>query len=192
MVMTSMDGSAEEKNKSCADVEYHSFSSCQVDINDNNIVNLNFKKLFLELSDREFNDLLRIRLKLPVFKERNEVEVEPEREYWLPNYTIEQLFNDMSETVEFVTVKGKSNQVCKYRDRALKIFKLAGNTKSNLDFVINFSDLSLRLIAEPKVLDKMSADHVLKQAVGKIFESIDSNRYCSLGIAKRITVRFDK
>jgi hypothetical protein len=188
-----MNNSSEQQNKSRVDAEDRSFSSCQVDINDhNNTVNASFKKLFLELPDKLFYDLLEIRLKLPVFKERNEVEVEPEREYWLLSYTIEQLFNDMSGTVEIVTVRGKSNQVCKYRDRALKIFKSVGNTKSNLDFVINFSDLSRRLIAELKVLDKMSADYVLKQAVGKIFESIDSKRYCSLEIGKRITVRFDK
>lgn len=161
---------------------------------DNNTVNceISFKKQFLELPDKKFNELLRIRFRLPVLKERNEVKVEPEREYWLPSYTIDQLFNEMSETVEIVTVGGKRNHIYKYHDRALKIFELVGNTKSSLEFVIKFSDLSPRLIAELKVMDKMSADYVVKQAVGKIFESINSERYHNLGVSKRLKVRFDR
>jgi hypothetical protein len=151
--------------------------------------NINFKKLFLELPDKKFYELLKIRLRLPVLKERDEVEVEQEREYWLQSFTTDQLLNEMSETV---TVGEKQNQIYKYYDRALKIFKLVGDTKSNLDYVINFSDLSPRLIAELKVLDKKSADYVIKLVVDKIFESVDSERYHNLGVSKRLKVRFDR
>jgi hypothetical protein len=98
----------------------------------------------------------------------------------------------MSATPEIVTVGIRRNHVYKYRDRALKIFELFRITNSNLDFVINFSDLSPRLIAELKVLDKKSADYVVKQAVDKIFESINSERYYNLGVSKRLKVRFDR
>jgi hypothetical protein len=196
MVMISVDNRVKQQHKSCA--EYHGLSSSSKDnsnVNDDSDTvnrNINFKKQFLELPDIKFNELLRIRFKLPVLKERNEVEVEPKREYWLLSYTIDQLFNEMSETVEIVIVGGKRNHTYKYHDRALKIFELFGITKSNLDFVINFSDLSPRLIAELKVLDKKSADNAIKLAVDKIFESIDSERYRNFDVSKRLKVRFDR
>jgi hypothetical protein len=147
---------------------------------------------FLKLPDKIFYDWLRIRLNLPVLKESNEVEVESEREYWGESYTIDQLFREISSTIETVTVEGKKIRVRKYYNQALKIFRFTNITKSNLDFIINLSDLSARLIAELKVLDKVRADYVLKQAVGGIFENIDSNRYHSTGFVKKLSVRLDR
>ena len=178
-----MDNLVKQEKKSSADLEYNSFSSWannkdNDDIADNNDYN-KFKKLFLELPDKIFYDLLKIRLKLPVFKERDEVEVEPDREYWPESYTIDQLFNEISRTVEIITFNGKKITVRRYYNRALKIFKFISFAKSDLEFVINISDLSPRVIAELKVLDKISADYVLKQAVFGIFQNINSERYHS-------------
>jgi hypothetical protein len=195
MVMT-MDNLVKQEKKSYVDLKYHSFSSWannkdNNDIADNNDYN-KFKKLFLELPDKIFYDLLRIRLKLPVLKESNQVAVEPEREYWVENFTIDRLFNEISRTVEIIAFNGKRITVRKYYNRALKIFKFISFAKSDLEFVINISDLSPRIIGELKVLDKVSVDYVLKQAVGGIFQNINSERYYSLGFAKRLAVRLDR
>jgi hypothetical protein len=186
--------STKQEDTSRADLECHSFTSPHSDHKDNDdiVSHIISLKEFLELPDKLFYCWLKIRLELPVLKESNQVVVEPGREYWRESYTIDQLFREISSTIEIVTVEGKKIGVRKYYNRALKIFRFINITKSNLDFIINFSDLSPRLIAELKVLDKMSADYVLKQAVGGIFENIDSKRYHSLGFAKKLVVRLDR
>jgi hypothetical protein len=51
------------------------------------------------------------------------------------------------------------------------------------------SDLTTRIIAELRSLD--DPQDVLKQAVGRIFENIDSRQY-HLSIARKLKVRLDK
>ena len=150
------------------------------------------KELFLNIPDKLLYDLLRIRLKVPELPESAHISIDEEREIWLESYTTDQLFKEISRTIEIVTSDGKVIHVRKYYNRALKIFKFIDIAKSDLEFVINISDLSPRLIAELKTLDKISADYVLKLAVGGIFENINSKRYHSLGFAKRLKVRLDR
>ena len=186
--------SPKPKNKPCVGSvleclthdEYVSLSS----YSENGTTNL--KELFLIIPDTLFYDLLRIRLKLPELPERAHINVDEKREIWLESYTTDQLFKEISRTIEIVTSNGKEIHVRKYYNRALKIFKFIDIAKSDLEFVINISDLSPRLIAELKTLDKISADYVLKLAVGGIFENINSKRYHSLGFAKRLKVRLDR
>lgn len=153
---------------------------------------MSLKELFLKIPDELFYTLLRIRLKLPVLEESKQVCVEYEREYYVNSFTIDQLFKEISSTVEIVAIGGKEIKVRKYYNRALKILKFVNLTKQDLEFVINISDLSPRIIAELKTLDKIDGDYVLKQAVGGIFENINSKRYHNLGFAKRLGVRLDR
>ncbi len=166
--------------------EYISLSS----YSENNTTDL--RELFLGIPDKLFYELLRKRLRLPVLKESVNADIDEEREYLLESYTTDQLFKEISKAGEVVTSNGKEIRVREYYNRALKIFKFIDIAKSDLEFVINISDLSPRLIAELKTLDKISADYVLKLAVGGIFENINSKRYHSLGFAKRLKVRLDR
>lgn len=195
--MTSMDNCAEQQHKSYADLKFHSFSSWRSNnkdnVADNNTVNHNVSlKEFLELPDRLFYDWLRIRLNIPVLEESNQVSIEEKREYFTNSFTIDQLFSEISRIVETVTIGGKKIKVRKYYNRALQILKFVNITKQDQEFVINISDLSPRIIAELKTLSKLDADYVLKQAVGGIFENINSKRYHSMGFARRLQVRLDK
>lgn len=157
---------------------------------ENNTTNL--KELFLFIPDKLFYDLLRIRLKLPELPESVHITMDDKREIWLESYTTDQLFKEISIAREIITSNGKEIHVRKYYNRALKIFKFINIAKSDLEFVINISDLSPRLIAELKTLDKISVDYVLKLAVGGIFENINSKLYRSLGFEKRLKVRLDR
>lgn len=153
---------------------------------------MDIKELFLKLPEKRFHDLLRIRLNGSVLEENVQEVIEDDREYWLPSYSIDQLFSEISRTVTTITANGKQIRVRKYYNRALKIFKFISVTNSDLEYIIDISDLSPRLIAELKTLDKMTADYVLKLAVGGIFENINSQKYHKLGFAKRLKVRLDR
>jgi hypothetical protein len=147
---------------------------------------------FLKLPEIQFYDLLRIRLKLPALAEYADTVLEDDREYWVPSYLVDQLHGEISRVRIYITVSGKQIHVRKYYNRALKIFRFISVATSDLEFVINISDLSPRLIAELKTLDKISADYVLKLAVGGIFENINPQKYHRLGFAKRLKVRLDR
>jgi hypothetical protein len=188
-----MDSSTEQQHKCYADLKFHSFSSWHSNnedkdnVADNNTVNhIVSLKEFLELPDKLFYDWLRIRLNIPVLEESNQVSIEEEREYFTNSFTIDQIFSEISRLVEIVTIGGKEIKVRKYYNRALQIVKFVNLTKQDQEFVINISDLSPRIIAELKTLSKLDADYILKQAVGGIFENINSKRYHSMGFAKEI------
>jgi hypothetical protein len=104
----------------------------------------------------------------------------------------DQLCSELSKTIEVVTNNGKDIRIRKYYGRALKIMKFICIAKSDLEFIIDISDLLSKLIAELKVLDKMSAEYVLKLAAAGIFENINAKRYHSRGFAKRLKVRLDR
>ena len=160
--------------------------------NRDSTLKVNIKELFLKLPDKQFYDLLRIRLNGPVLEENVQEGIEDDREYWLPSYSVDQLHREISKVVTTITVNGKKIHVNKYYNRALKIFKFVSIARSDLEFIINISDLSPRLIAELKTLDKTTVEYVLKLAVCGIFENISSERYRRLGVAKRLKVRLDR
>jgi hypothetical protein len=157
-----------------------------------NVLREGIKELFLELPEVQFLDLVRTRLKPANSEDSIQESIEDDREYWLPSYLVDRLHGEMSRTKITITASGKQIHIRKYYNRARKIFKFISIAKSDLEFVINISDLSPRLIAELKILDKMNADYVLKLAVGGIFENINSKLYQRLGFAKRLKVRLDR
>jgi hypothetical protein len=67
----------------------------------------------------------------------------------------------------------------KYYNRAYHFLKI-GAFKPSPHFVVNLSDLSTispRLIKEIQELDKADRAYVLRQAVGRIFEDVNSDLY---------------
>ena len=122
----------------------------------------------LKLSDEEFYRLVARRLNMPLSNDKiNEVKIERahEREYWLKEFLIDELFLKIAQTKEVITHHDKSVKVHKYYSQALRNWKwlpIAG--KHTPEFVINITDLTPRIMAELKVLDKISYNYV-NQAV---------------------------
>jgi hypothetical protein len=79
----------------------------------------------------------------------------------------------------------KSITVYKYYQQALSLRKWIPIARPAPEFVVNISDLSARIVAELKILD--DSQIVLKQAVGRIFENIDTCQY-HLSIAQFLEV----
>jgi hypothetical protein len=112
-----------------------------------------------------------------------------EEEYWTEEYLIDQIFLMLA----VCKIYKKHNRDCgitvyKYYSQAFRLFKpiIICDPDNPPEFIISISDLTPRIIAELETLD--DSYYVLKLAVGRIFENIDSNRY-HLTIASKLKVR---
>ena len=85
----------------------------------------------------------------------------------------------------------KKVTICKYYSQALRLQKWIPIAKPAPEFNINICDLTPRIVVELKTLEKSGYDYVTKQAVGRIFENIDSREF-HLSIAQKLKVRLDK
>jgi hypothetical protein len=88
--------------------------------------------------------------------------------------------NDQGQTL---TVKKK------YRRQAYDLLPRIPVAKPTPTFVINTSDLTPRLLQELKESVKEERRYVVTEAVGRIFESINSRLY-HLSIARKLKVEF--
>jgi hypothetical protein len=103
---------------------------------------------------------------------------------------VEQLFLELACTKLIVSHDGKCGiTVHKYYNQALALRNWILFTRPAPEFVVNLSDLSTHVIAELKTLQ--DPQDVLKQAVGRIFENIDSVQY-HLSIADQLLVRLEE
>jgi hypothetical protein len=115
---------------------------------------------------------------------------------WTEEFLIDELFLQLVGTKMIVKHNdGKCITVHKYYNQAYRLRKwIPIATKKPIpaetEFVINLSDLTTRIISELKALDKEGSQYVLKQAVGRIFENIDSRQH-HLSIARKLKVRLD-
>ena len=100
------------------------------------------------------------------------------------------MFLQIAGTKETIKYNGKNLTIYKYYNQALRLFHWIPITKPTAEFVINVSDLTPRIVAELKSLEKASCDYVLRQAAGRIFENIDFRQY-HLSIARKLKVRLD-
>jgi hypothetical protein len=141
----------------------------------------------LELPEKDFWDLVRLRLNLP--PQQNHIDANEHIEYWTEEYLIDELFLQLASTKQTMYHNDKSITVYKYYHQALALRKWIPIARPAPAFVVNMSDLSVRLLAELKILDDPQI--VLKQAVGRIFENIDAGQY-HLSIASKLKVRFKK
>jgi hypothetical protein len=103
---------------------------------------------------------------------------------------IDELFLQLATTKSLVSHNGRCGiTVRKYYNQALALCKWIPIARPAPKFVVDISDLSARIVAELKVLNDPQI--VLKQAVGRIFENIDSRQY-HLSIASKLKVRLSK
>lgn len=101
-----------------------------------------------------------------------------EHSWWTEERLIDELF------LRLATIPDR-----KYYNQALTLRKWIPISKPAPEFVVNMSDLTPRLIAELQALDDSYT--IVKLAVGRIFENIDSEQY-HLSIASKLRVRIDK
>jgi hypothetical protein len=104
---------------------------------------------------------------------------------WTTECLIDELFLRLASTKQTILYNDKSIAVYKYYHQALALRKWIPIAKPAPEFVVNISELSVRLIAELKILDDPQI--ILKQAVGRIFENIDARQY-HLSIAQFLEV----
>jgi hypothetical protein len=139
----------------------------------------------LRLPEKDFWNLVSIRLNLPSQNLILVIDANEHIEYWTEACLTEELFLQLASTKQTVSHDDKSITVYKYYHQALTLRKWIPIARPVPAFVINISDLSARIVAELKILDDPRI--VLKQAVGRIFENIDSRQY-HLSIAQSLEV----
>jgi hypothetical protein len=117
-------------------------------------------------------------------------------EEWTIEKASDELFLCLARKREIISDKSEDGRVTYYRKyyhQALKLFKWIPIAKPSPEFVINVSDLPPRIIQElqQNITNNRTRRYVVTQAVGHIFENIDS-RYYHLSIARNLCVRFEK
>ncbi len=109
---------------------------------------------------------------------RNSATLRVEHEWWTEERLIDELF------LRLATIPAH-----KYYNQALTLHKWIPLSKPAPEFIVNMSDLTPRLVAELQHLDDSYT--VVKLAVGRIFENIDSDQY-HMSIASKLRVRVDE
>lgn len=109
---------------------------------------------------------------------------------WLVSYIIDRLKQHLAYVRQTLTndkhgiIEGR-----KYYDQAYRMQNI-GAFKPTPSFIIHLSDLTPKLIKEISDLDNESRSFVLCQAVGRIFEDINSELYHN-SISKVLKVRLE-
>jgi hypothetical protein len=155
----------------------------------------NLINAILELSEKDFLDLMDIRLNRPKglrIQGQEYVEIVDANdkpsivERFSELYLVELLFIELATTKLIVSHNGTCGiTVHKYYNQALALRRWIPRARPALAFVIDSSDLSARVVAELKVLN--DSQSILKQAVGRIFENIDELQY-HMAIARALEV----
>jgi hypothetical protein len=147
----------------------------------------------IRLPDEQFYGLVAKRLNIPLSANQMiEREINAaEREYWTEECLVEELFLRIARTKEAIIHNGKRVTIHKYYNQALRLRKWIPIAKPTPEFVIYISDLTPRIMVELGALEKYNYNYVMKQAVGRIFENIDSREY-HLSITRKLKVRLDK
>jgi hypothetical protein len=120
---------------------------------------------------------------------------EKECNCWSTNYTIDHLKQHLATVSHsFILDNGKHVKSRKYYDQAFHLLKI-GAFKPALPFIIYLSDLEndsfliKELVEAGK--DNETLGYVLRQAVGRIFEDINSELYHN-SISKVLKVKIEK
>jgi hypothetical protein len=163
----------------------------QVKGTDSSFINTAVINQMLRLPEGEFWKLVSMRLNVPLSKTERQFGAE-NREYWSWNYLVEEIFLRIAPLKALVTHNGKQISIYKYYNQALRLKKWIPIAKPPVEFVINASDLTIRMLAELKALGPEGAQQVLKLAVALIFENIAGPRYTHRSILRNLKVRSDK
>jgi hypothetical protein len=112
-----------------------------------------------------------------------------EQEHWTESYLVDRLKQRLATFEASITCSDDERVYDhgKYYQEAHKSL-LIGALKPVPPFVIYLSDLSPKIIKELYDLDRESRKYVLKQALGRIFEDINSELYHN-SISKVLVVK---
>lgn len=111
-------------------------------------------------------------------------------ERWTTEYLVDQLFLHLDSFTEIIkNDQGQTLAVKKYSQQAYELLPRIPVAKPTPTFIINTSDLTPRLLQELKQSVKEERRYVVMQAVGRIFENINSRLY-HLSIARKLKVEF--
>jgi hypothetical protein len=146
----------------------------------------------LLLHEEEFWRLVSIRLNVPLSKANQKELGDEHREYWSWNYLVQEIFLQIASSKVLVTHNDKQISIYKYYGQALRLKKWIPIAKSPVEFVINASDLTVRILAELKALHPEESQQVLKLVAVHIFENIVGPRYTHSSIVRNLGVRLDK
>lgn len=114
------------------------------------------------------------------------------REYWSWNYLVEEIFLQIAPIKIVVTHNGKQISIHKYYSQALRLRKFIPIAKPQVDYVINASDLTVRMLAELMALGPEGSQQVLRLVVLNLFENIVGPRHTHRSIARNLKVRLDR
>jgi hypothetical protein len=140
----------------------------------------------LEIPEEDFWDLIDSRLNRPKGmlrlpgQERLEIIDANDKpsmvERWTEECLIDALFLELATTKSLVSHNGRCDIIIHiYYNQALALRKWISIARPPPAFVVDSSDLSTRVVAELKVLNRPQI--ILKQAVGRIFENVDELQY---------------
>jgi hypothetical protein len=142
--------------------------------------------------DRKEQDLNNSTTPIPTVSQQ----LREEQELWTTECLVDQLFLCLAGTKEYITTtttnkNDRTIPVRKYYSQARRLMKWIPIARPAPEFVINISDLSLKVRKEiESIIDSPTAlQYVLTQAVGRIFENIDFDYY-HLSIARSLKVKF--
>ena len=155
----------------------------------------NLINAILELPEKDFLDLIDIRLNRPKglriqgqeYAEIIDANDKPTIvERWTEECLIDALFLELATTKNLVSHNGRCGIIIpKYYNQALAMYKWIPIARPAPKFMVDKSDLSGRVIAELKVLENPQI--VFKQAVGRIFQNIEEPNY-HMAIARALEV----
>jgi hypothetical protein len=116
-----------------------------------------------------------------------------QKERWTVEYLVDRLFFELMEIKD--EAEGwddyqQKEQKKKYEERARDAIKMAAGQPPPI-FVINISDLTLRLRLELASLYMDSLDYIVRQAIERICENVNSKQY-HLTLKKSLGWRFEK
>lgn len=122
-------------------------------------------------------------------------------EVWSIECTVDELQLNLCRIKEYITFPLESDNrgqgtktltVHKYYRQARELMMWIPIARPVPEFVINANDLSPKVVKELEVRvdDSLTFVYILKQAVGRIFENLDFNRY-HLSVAKNLRVRLE-
>ena len=116
-------------------------------------------------------------------------------DFWTTGHIIDELAFRLSSVASYV-IKEDTNKILishKYYDQAEWLSHRINVWKPTPEFVINVSDLTSRLKKELKEISSTpeTLNHVVTQAVARIFEAVNFELYHKSGIAGKLRWRLD-
>jgi hypothetical protein len=112
-------------------------------------------------------------------------------ELWTTEKLIDELFFCLVNISEIVSNdRGDSVSVRKYSQRSRELCRWIPLAMPSPEYIINKSDLNEKLRTEllEEITSEEARQYVLKEAVGRIFENLNFERY-HLSIARNLVVR---